>query len=436
MSHVSRSQVLYTRAKRVAPGGTHSNSRVREPHPHFAARARGADVWDVDGHRWTDFVMGNAAVVLGHRDPHVQERIVATLTDGLGTGMETELAVDAAERFLALVQTADQVRFTNTGTEAAMHAIHAARAATGRPAIAKAEASYHGWWDDVFVSTWPPLDRAGDPDAPQAIAGGAGLHDPVRADGTLVLPFNDAEAARALLDRHAERLAAVIVEPALIDIGFVAPEPGYLQALRDACDQHGIWLIFDELLTGFRLSLGGAQKLYGVRPDLSIWGKALANGFPIAAVAGTEQAMAWTLPGADRAPFVGTFNGYAPAMAACAATLERLEDGSVLRGIHARSDALRAAFRDLADRYGIPGSLHGEGGHVQPYFTDEPVKDYRSAARTDAALYAHWARTLGGHGVLVPGKALLHGAFSAAHGDEAFEAYLAGTDEAFASWGG
>lgn len=427
-----RSLELYQRAVRSVPRGTHSNSRVQDPHPTYFARARGAYLWDVDGNRWTDFVMGNGAVILGHGDEHVREATKAAMDDGLGAGVESELSVAAAEAFLRLVPTADRVRFTNTGTEAVMHAIHTARAISGRPTIAKIEGAYHGWWDEVFVSTWPDLGRAGDARAPRALPGAAGLRDD--AVGTaIVLPFNDAAAAERILSESRDRVAALVVEPAMIDVGYIAPEPGYLEALRAITRDLGIVLVFDELLTGFRVGLGGAQGRWGVTPDLSVWGKGLANGFPIAALAGTREAMARTEPGPANAAFVGTFNGYRPSLAACVATLERLADGAVVTQLQERSARFRAAFEAIGQELGIPVQLHAEGGHFQPYFTDVPVRDYRSAATTDAATYGRWHDGVTRDGFAVPGKALLHGAFSAAHTDADLDALLDATRTALAS---
>lgn len=408
------SRELYERARRSVPTGTHSNSRVRVPHPLYFKRAEGAYLWDVDGNRWTDFVMGNAAVLLGHGDELVLERTKEALDVGLGAGVESELSASAAEAFLAAVTTADAVRFTNTGTEAMMHAVHVARAVTGRRALAKVEGAYHGWWDNVFVSTWPDLSRAGAADAPRPVPGAEGLSSDA-VESTVVLPFNDLGAARRILGEARDRVAALVLEPVMIDVGFIEPEPGYLKGLRSLTTELGIVLIFDELLTGFRLGMGGAQGLFGVRPDLSIWGKALANGFPIAALAGTREMMARTEPGPGNASFVGTFNGYRPSLAACRATLERLADGSVVRRLQERSLAFKEAFEGLGREAGVPLALHAGGGHFQPYFTDVPVHDYRSAATTDGGRYSAWVAACEAAGTQVPGKALLHGAFSAAH---------------------
>lgn len=421
--NADNSAALFERARPIIPAGTHSNSRAATPHPRYFARARGDRVWDVDGNEWTDFVMGNAAVILGHGDERISEAVSRALTDGLGAGVESELSIVAAERFLALVRTADQVRFTNTGTEAAMHAVHLARAITGRPGIAKVEGAYHGWWDEVFVSTWPDLSRAGPASAPTALPGGAGLRDD-SVRGATVIPFNDLEAARRILGESRERVAALLVEPVMIDVGFIPPENGYLAGLRAITDELGILLVFDELLTGFRLGNGGAQGKYGVTPDLSLWSKGLANGFPVAALAGRRDVMERTAPGPGNAPFVGTFNGFRPGLAACVATLEVLADGRVADELERRSRSLAEAFDAAAREAGVPVRLHAGGGHFQPYFTDRPVRDYRSAATTDAGAYATWHRELGAAGLLTTSGALLHGAFSAAHTDDSLSRFL------------
>jgi glutamate-1-semialdehyde 2,1-aminomutase len=424
-----RSRALYERGRRSVPVGTHSNTRFTAPHPRYFARAHGAHLTDLDGNTWLDFVMGNGAVLLGHGDAQVNAAIAEALDVGLGAGVESALSIEAAELFLDLVPNAEQVRFANTGTEAVMHAVHLARAVTGRPAIAKVEGAYHGWWDDLFVSTWPDLSKAGDAAAPTPLPGAEGL----RADsvaGAVLLPFNDLAAARTILTRERERVAALLIEPAMIDIGFVPPREGYLEGLRALCSELGIVLIFDELLTGFRLANGGAQEVYGVTADLSLWGKGLANGFPIAAVAGRRELMERSGPGADNAPFFGTFNGYRPALAACKATLEQLRDGTVVSDLNRRSAELAAAFDATATEAGVPAKLHAGGGHLQPYFTDTPVTDYRSAATTDGGRYGHWRAHLSGQGLWLVGKALLHGAFSAAHDDHDLERYLQGSREA------
>ena len=431
---VNRSEMLYAQALRSVPGGAHSNTRASTPPVRYYARGAGSRLWDVDGGEWTDFVMGNAAVLLGHGHPAITEAVHEAMQDGLGAGVESELSVIAAERFLRSVHTAEQVRFTNTGTEAALHAVHLARVVTGRLGMAKMEGAYHGWWDDLYVSTWPDLSRAGPSGRPTTLPGAGGLRR--EAEGTLVLPFNDLAAARSLLTERADDMAALFIEPVMIDIGFVEPGPGYLQGLRELTRELGILLIFDELLTGFRLGPAGAQGKYGVTPDLSLWSKGLANGFPVAALAGRRDLMERTGPGANNAPFIGTFNGFRPALAACVASLDLLHDGRVAAELDAKTQALKREFDAIAHKHGIPARLQGGGGHLQPYFTLEPVRNYRSASASDAALYRAWAAEMGEQRLLVAHGPLLHSAFSAAHSDLDFERFLGATRSAFSRLGG
>lgn len=427
----SAAATLDERARRWVPAGTHSNSRVRQPHVFYADRAEGAHVWDADGNRWLDLTMGNGSILLGHGHPKVTEAVHGAVTAGLTTGHETADAVAAVELLADLVPDVGMVRFANTGTEAIMHALAIARYATGRHRVAKAEASYHGWSDPVWVSTWPSPDQYGHPTAPAAVPGSAGL-GPEAAD-TLVLPFNDCDATEKLLDAHAETLAAVIVEPVLIDIGYVPASTEYLQRLRDVSDRHGIVLIFDELLTGFRLAPGGARQAYGVRADLTTFGKAMANGWPVAAVEGREELMTLTDPTRNGpVGWVGTYNGHAAAMAATRATLAVFRDDDVLTQLSATTRELRHGFEALASRSGVAAVLPGEGGHFQPYFRQAPPTDYRTALDSDASRYAVLLAACTDRRILLAEKPLLHCALSVAHSPSDIEAFLDAAGAAFA----
>ena len=237
---------------------------------------------------------------------------------------------------------------------------------------------------------------------------------------TLVLPFNDIDNSIAAIEQHAESLAAVILEPILIDIGFIPATKSYLQALRKVCDKHGIVLIFDELLTGFNVAPGGAQEVLGVVPDLATYGKALGNGYPIAALAGSERLMSLTEPG--RGPvFVGTFNGHAVCVAASLAALTLLADGSVVARINQRLTDLMAGFHESASRIGIAAVMYGQGSHFQWYFTKKVVTDYRSAATSNGTAYTAFVQSLFEQGTLVLPNPLSHHALSAAHDDSVVE---------------
>lgn len=423
----SKSQALYERALRVTTAGVHSNSRARMPHPIYYRRADGPFIWDIDGVRRVDLGMGNGAVLLGHNHPQVQEAVRLALESGITCGLETESAVRAAELFTQIVPSAEQVRFANTGTEAMLHALQIARAATGRRRIAKTEGAYHGWADSVQVSTWPDLGKAGPEDAPTPLPGTGGMDGEVVRD-TLVLPFNHLEATERLVRAHADQLAAVVVEPVMIDVGFIPAHDDYLAMLRRVCDETGIVLLFDELLTGFRVARGGAQERYGIQADLAIFGKALGNGYPVAAVAGRAEIMAKSAPGPGNAAFVGTFNGHAVVMAAVEASLTALADGSATMTLQRNTEFLITAFDELAARYGVPAHMQGGGGHIHWYFTETAPTTYREAAHGNKARYAVFINALVERNFMVFPNYLLHHAISLAHDDSVLEELIVAMD--------
>jgi len=422
----SASEGLYARAKHKIPAGVSSNTRARAPHPIYFERAEGAHVFDLDGNRFTDILMGNGAILLGHNRAEIQEAVRAVLATGLTTGVEPAQTCLLAEQFLAVVPSMDMVRFTNTGTEAVMHALRLARHATGRTRIAKAEGSYHGWSDEAFISAWPNLAEAGPVDQITPLPGTPGQRQDIVAE-TVILPFNDTARSVAAIERNADSLAAVILEPILIDIGFVPARKEYLATLRATCDKFGIVLIFDELLTGFNVAPGGVQQIHGIHPDLATYGKALGNGYPIAALAGREDLMRLLEPGKGPV-FVGTFNGHAITVAAALASLTLLADGSVQTEVNQRLKTLAGEFDRRAESIGIAAVMQGAGSHFQWYFTNQEVYDYRSAATSNAAAYGAFVASIFNEGVLFLPNPLSHHAISLAH-DEAVVDHLAGTFE-------
>jgi len=405
----------YKRANNLTPSGVHSSTRAKAPHPIYFSRGKGGEVWDVDGNRYLDLIMGNGAIMLGHGDEAVKESVQNALGTGLSTGIESELAVEVAQQFLDIVSTMDMVRFANTGTEAVMHALHVARHHTGKVRLAKMEGSYHGWSDELFISCWPDMSKNGSLDAPLSLAGSLGLH-PAMVDSTMVLPFNDVERTQKLIEQHANELAAVILEPILIDIGYIPPTTEYLKALRELCTKHNIVLIFDELLTGFRVAPGGASQAYGVVPDLATYGKVLANGYPMAALAGKENMMRLTEPGQGPV-FVGTFNANVIPLAAAHATLPQLKDGSAQATLNDRTQTLKSTFAAEAMSLNISAQLVGEGGHLHWYFSDQEITDYRSATSSNVNAYAAFNQVLSDSGVLVMANPLSHHAISLGHND-------------------
>ena len=425
MPNKNRSSALWQTASTLIPKGTHSDSRWTEPHPLYLERADGAYLWDVDGNRWLDCIMGNGAVILGHGAPAVNEAVQRALSQGLGAGYETDWSVRAASQLHQLVPGVERVRFANTGTEAVMHALIAARAKTGRDRIAKPEGSYHGWYDFVFVSAWAAPDRLGSATAPAAPPGSVGLS--AHAANTVVVPFNDLEATERLLRAHQAELAAFILEPTLIDVGYIPATQAYLQGVRQLTQELGIVLIFDELLTGFRLPGNSAAAFYKVEPDLTLYGKAIGNGQIVAAVAGKADLFEQT----PAPTYVGTFNSHAVSMAAVCATLEVLADTQVLARLDGLSDLLGSGIGDLGKRYDLPVQFQGRGGHFHIYFNVSPVVDYRTAQASSAEKYTILARQLQSDGILIAGKYLLHSALSYAHSEADIEHILTSAERAF-----
>lgn len=414
--NTAKSEALFNKAKEIIPGGVHSNSRYRSPHPLYFQKGDGAFIWDIDGNRYIDCVMGNGANILGYNDTEFNERMQDYLKSGIITGLETELSVKAAEKFLSIVQTAEQVRYTNSGTEAVMHSLMMARTFTGKQDIAVIEGAYNGWHDAVYVSAWPDLRLAGDARSPKPVPGSAGLSEAM-VNSTLVLPFNDLERAEALLSENKDRIAALIIEPIMIDIGYIPAQKAYLEGLRKLCDDLNIVLIFDELLTGFRVAPGGAQEYYGVVPDLSTFGKAISNGYMLAAVAGKRSVLETVTPGKGPCAFVGTYNGHQVSLAASLAFLEIYEERHVFEVLCQRTERLISGFAETAKKHGIAGRIQGRGGHFHWYFTNEELLNYRDAARSDKALYARFQSELAARGVYTSSNYLQHHALSWAHDD-------------------
>ena len=424
----TKSSALYNDVKNYVPGGVHSNSRFRDPHPIYFKSANGAYMTDVDGNEYLDIIMGNGASILGHNHTGFNESLQEYLKSGIITGVETELSIKTAKKFLELVTPAEQVKFSNTGTEAIMHTMMISRTYTGKSDIAVIEGAYNGWHDAVSVSTWPGLDIAGDEDKPNSLPGSLGLMKSV-VDSTLVLPFNNIEAAEKLLSENHERLAALIIEPTMIDIGYVHPDLDYLNTLRELCTKYNIVLVFDELLTGFRESKGGAQLRYGITPDLSTFGKAISNGYPLSAVAGKAEIMSKAAPGPGSATFVGTYNGHQVSLAASLAFMEIYESENVLETLDKRTEILIRKFNESAKAKNIPAMMDGKGGHFHWYFSDKAPRNYREAAVTDKEAYQKFTSTLGSKGVFCSGNFLLHHAISFAHGDKEINKLVTLMDE-------
>ncbi len=410
----SKSKALYEQASKYMSGGLNSNGRNRSPHPIYMQEAAGPYITDIDGNRYIDLLMGNGSVLLGYNNPQFAEKMAKYTQDcqGIITGFDSPLSVETAARFCKLTNN-ERVRFANTGTEAMMHCLRIARAYTGRSNIAVVEGAYNGWCDAVFVNSFAPLAAVGDENAPLSVPGVGGL-DPRIVENTLVLPFNNIEATEKLIRQNASQLAAIVLEPVMIDIGYIEASKEYLTALRNLCDELGIILIFDELLTGFRVALGGAQAYYGIKADLAIYGKAFANGYVMSAVAGKAEILDISAPG-GKTSFIGTFNGHHLGLAATAATFDLIEDGKISQSILDNTQYLVDQFALIAQEVGIEACLLGRGGHFQVYFLAEKPYNYRTAAQTNAERYKVYVQTLQENGVWCSQAPLSHHVLSAVH---------------------
>ncbi len=399
---------LAARAERVIPGGVNSTNR-RMPWPLVVTQAAGAYFSDADGRRYLDYHAAFGPLILGHNHPAVNAAVAQAMArlDIIGAGV-TDLEVELAERIVRHVPCAERVLLTNSGSEATYAALRLARAATGRRRIVKFQGTYHGWHDAVLMNVIS---------APEMI----GRKDPLSLgmlpeviEQTIVLPFNDVEALTETLERRGEEIAAVIVEVIPHNIGCVLPRPEFLQALRRLTSAHGAVLIFDEVITGFRHGLGGYQQICGVTPDLSTFAKAMANGYPIAALAGRADLMDRFGPGGG-VVFAGTYNGHPAGVAAALATITALEDGSV----HAHCFALarRAAEGLLAIAHGlsIPMAVALFGSVFVPYFMDGPIESYTDLLRNDTARDLRFRQGMCERGIFMLPVALKRNHVSAAH---------------------
>ena len=413
-----RSEALRTRANQLTPGGVHSNVRMTGPLVFFE-RAEGAWLWDIDGNDYVDHLLGQGPNFLGHGHEGVNRAVHEAVGGGMIYGAQHPLEVSAGELFLETLGWAEMVRFGMTGTECVQAALRLARAATGRQRFVRFEGHYHGWLDNVLAAYDEEL---------RPVPATAGQVE-AQMDESVVLPWNDPEALERYLDDHGHEIAAIITEPFMCNNGAVQPRPGYLQHIRALCDKHGIVMILDEVITGFRLGLGGGAQRFGVVPDLATYGKAIAGGWPVAALAGKASLMERFASGVNHS---GTFNGSVMACAAVKATLEVLRDDPPYARIEQHGAGLMDGIRELGRRHSVPLRAQGLGMAFHVSFGhDGPVEDYRGLLELDLARYNRFSRVLMEHGLWVAGRGIWY--VSAAHGPRELDAALERLDLALAS---
>ncbi|MEZ4615296.1 MAG: guanitoxin biosynthesis PLP-dependent transaminase GntE [Caldilineaceae bacterium] len=394
------SQQLFRRAKQVIPYGVNSNFRYwGDDATRIIDRGEGAYIWDVDGNRYIDYRLGFGPIILGHAHPHVNARVKAAIDRGITFASTTELEIEAAERITRLTGM-EQVRLSNSGSEATMNALRIARAHTGREKFIKFEGNYHGNYDYVmFSGPTTPVERMGPRQKPHRVAATEGMPWAVR-NYMVSLPYNDFEAFDAAMAHHGPQLAAVFVEPIMGNVAGITPLAGWLERIRERCDHYGVVLIFDEVKTGFRLANGGAQEYFGVRADLATYAKALGNGFPVSAIAGKAEIMAVVEPG--RVAQGGTYCGNAVAAAAVCGTLEYLEAHPVIESIFARGRELMDGLHAILNRASVSHVITGVPAMFSLMIGTEvaPI-DYRGYATTDFTLYEEICAVLMQRGIFL-----------------------------------
>jgi len=428
----ARSAALYQAACELIPAGVNSTARAPwsgwDPYPLFVERGEGAHLFDVDGNEYIDYLLGLGPMILGHRPPKVTAAVIEQIQNR-GTVFALPTAQEAllAQKITAAVPSVEQVRLCNTGTEAVIYSLRLARAFTGREKVIRFEGMYHGFSDAVYFSKHPRLDEAGPDHRPVAVPQGPGLSQ-AAGEQLIILPWNDIEALRAAVAREGDSIAAILTEPVMCNTGCILPEPGYLQAMRELADSRGIALIFDEVITGFRLGFGGAQGIFGIRPDLTVFAKGLGGGFPVAALGGRRDIMKLVADGT--VSMAGTYSANGIAVAAANAALDELGAPGKYEALFARCthfyDGLSAIFR----RHGLPAYVVGLGPVLQVWFAEKPIRNYRDAARyANHDLFRLWWEGMLERNVLFHPGAFENLFVSFAHSEQDVDRTLAAADQ-------
>jgi len=398
-----RSVELFLRAQEVIPGGVNSPVRAFASvggRPIFIRQGKGSRIYDEDGNSYIDYVCSWGPLILGHAHPDVVDSVKSAVENGTTFGAATALEVELAEMIVDAVPSIEMVRLVNSGTEALMSAIRLARGFTGRDKVVKFEGCYHGHSDSLLAKAGSGITTFGLPDS-------AGVPASLTSD-TFVLKYNDLEAVEKLASSAGDEIACIVIEPVAGNMGVVQPKEGYLQGMRDICNRYGILLIFDEVITGFRLAYGGAQELYGVNPDLTTLGKIIGGGLPVGAYGGRRDIMEFVAP-VGPVYQAGTLSGNPLAVSAGIATLKLLQDKNVYNTLCEQANLLHQGLALAATNSGINVQINSVGSMMTVFFTDEPVTDYASAKKADTKRYAKFF-----HGMLQRGIYLAPSQFEAA----------------------
>jgi glutamate-1-semialdehyde 2,1-aminomutase len=412
------SERLFTLAKELLPGGVSSPVRAFSAvggQPLFIDRGEGAYIFDADGNRYIDYVLSWGPLILGHADGRVVRALQRAASRGTSYGAPTRLEVELAKRVIDIVPSIEMVRFVNSGTEATMSALRLARAFTRRDKIVKFRGGYHGHADMLLVQAGSGVATLGLPDSP-------GVPEPVAAD-TFIVDFNDLQSVESAFEAHPGKIAAVIVEPVAGNMGLIPPTDGFLQGLKALTQREGALLIFDEVMTGFRVHLGGAQSLYDVQPDLTTLGKVIGGGLPVGAYGGRRDIMDMVAPSGPVYQ-AGTLSGNPLAMTAGIATLDALCEYGVWDALESAGERLVSGFREAASRTKVPVVINRVGTMFGMFFTEGPVTDWASASRADTKRYAKYFNALLDESIHVAPSQFETGFISTAHGNNEIDATI------------
>jgi glutamate-1-semialdehyde 2,1-aminomutase len=431
MFSTQRSEQLFEQARMYLPAGASSNVRVHmhEPYPIIFRKGEGPRVCDVDGNWYIDYLMSYGALILGHRHPRIISEIEKQLHEGMMFGTTTELEVEVAKLVSSIVPCAEMVTFANTGTEATMEAIRIARAVTGKDKILKFEGHYHGHHDYVLFSVDSPSPVSGLESSPNKLPYFPGIPEEV-SKTVIIAPWNNPTALERILKKNHNDVAAVITEPVMCNQGVIPPDPDYLKQLRELTVKYDSLLIFDEVLTGFRIAKGGAQEFYGVKPDLACYAKALGGGAPIAAVAGRRDLMSMIGPG--RIGFGGTYNAHPLSLAASKATLETLleNDGAAFRQMADLGSKLRTGLAESCRAVAYPAVVNAVGPMVSIYFTKlRKVSTYRQALQSNDKKFKRFRDEMLRHGVYMHPDGLERLSISAVHTEREVDETIIAAEE-------
>jgi glutamate-1-semialdehyde 2,1-aminomutase len=422
-----KSKKLFAEAKKVMPGGVNSPVRAFrsvELDPVFITRGEGARIYDADGNEYIDYVGSWGPLILGHAHPRIVRALQEAVERGTSFGAPTELETEMANMVLDAVPSVEMVRMVNSGTEAVISALRLARGFTGREKIVKFIGCYHGHGDSLLIKAGSGVTTLGLPDSPGVTAG--------TAKDTLTVHYNDLDAVKELFARAGGEIAAVIVEPVAGNMGVVIPKPGFLEGLREVTRQYGALLIFDEVMTGFRLAYGGAQELYRITPDLTTMGKVIGGGLPVGAYGGRKDIMEQVAP-AGPIYQAGTLSGNPLAMTAGLEMLKLLKEPGVYDKLEAKSAKLAAGLQSLAEKYGVDACFKRVGSMSCTYFTTRDVTDFPSALTSNLPRFRTFFKTLLENGVYMAPSQFEAAFVSLAHSDEDLDRTLAAADKAFSA---